>query len=214
MQRLREQASEGLRLLDQLADGQRTGTRPALTPRSAITRLQPLPAPQRAQMRTMHHSSSGSPAVALVWCLWLLLSAIMISQGGGGGWIAALCLGLLGSLRQASNQLDISNYHITLRDGMAGHRCRQIPHQQLAAVWVIRPLFGRWFNFGRLGLQLQDGEVVWSPVIHAPYLAKQALIAAVSGQHNPFLARQKDLRLGPRPAHGDPISDDSLPHAL
>jgi len=207
MQGLRRHADRGLKVLDTLTDAPPSGDHPALTTRGAVERLDPPAVSQERQPPAIIHVARGSGAVALAWAAWILLCALMIAGGGGGGWIAWLCLGLLGSLRQVSNQVIISTYGVSLRDGVAGHRNRLIPHTDIQAVWASRGLFGRWLGFGRIGLLLRSGEVVWGPAIRAPYAAKQAVIQAVTGRRPLLLPAARQLLLGPEPPTPDPIRE-------
>ncbi|MEL0028898.1 MAG: hypothetical protein VW625_09620, partial [Perlucidibaca sp.] len=120
MQGLRKQAGRGLWVLDTLTDALPSGPEPALTTRGVVERLGGLPADHGSRPPALLYAASGSIAIALAWAAWVLFCATMIASGGGGAWVAWLCLGLLGSLRQASNQITISTYGVSLRDGVAG----------------------------------------------------------------------------------------------
>ncbi len=209
MQRLRKHADRGLKVLDTITDGPPSGKHPLLGTRGAIERLD-TPASLRGERPpAIIHAASGSAVIALAWAAWGLFCITMIAGGGGGGWVAWLCLGLLGSLRQASNQITISTFGVSFRDGVAGHRDRHLPYTEIDAVWASRSLLGRWFGYGRIGLHLKSGEIIWSPVIHAPYVAKQAVVQAVTGRRSLLLPVVQQLPIGPVPPRPDPIREAS-----
>ncbi len=209
MQKLRQHADRGLRVLDTLTDGPPSGKSPALNTRTAIQRLGPRDASHSDDKPTIICTASGSAAIAVAWASWVLISAVMIADGGGGGWVAWLCLGLLGCLRQASNQVTISTYGVSLRDGVAGHRDRHVPYSDIDAVWATRSTLGRLFDYGRIGLHLKNDEVIWGPVIHAPYSAKHAVVQAVTGRRSLLLPVGKQMPIGPLPPVPDPIREAS-----
>lgn len=209
MQRLRKHADRGLRVLDTITDGPPSGRHPVLTTRGAIERLDTPAGIRGERAPAIIYAASGSVAIAVAWAGWVLFCAAMIAEGGGGGWVAWLCLGLLGSLRQASNQITISTYGVSIRDGVAGHRDRLVAYTDIDAVWASRSLLGRWFGYGRIGLHLKNDEVVWGPVIHAPYAAKQAVVQAVTGRRPLLLPAGQQLPLGPLPPAPDPIREAS-----
>lgn len=207
MQRLQKHAHRGLKVLDTLTDGSYSGRHPGMGTRSPVERLAPLSAHADKRTPALIYAASGSVTIALAWLLWVLLGAIMIARGGGGGWVALLSLGLLGCLRQASNQITISTCGVSLRDGVAGHHDRHVAHADIDAVWASRSLLGRWFGYGRIGLHLKSGEVILGPVIHAPYTAKQAVVQAVTGRRSLLLPHTQQLPIGPLPPTPDPIRE-------
>mgnify|MGYP006875373089 FL=1 len=69
-----------------------------------------------------------------------------------------------------------------LRDGIAGRSDRSITANDIEYVWVRQGQIARLFDFGRLGMRLRSGEIVWSPVVSHPYMAKSAVSEAVSGR--------------------------------
>lgn len=209
MQRLRRHADRGLRVLDTITDGPPSGKHPNLDTRAAIDRLGTHDLKPSDRAPAIIYAASGSMAIAGVWVAWILVSAVMIADGGGGAWVAWFCLGLLGCLRQASNQVTISTYGVSLRDGVAGHRDRHVAYTDIDAVWASRSTLGRWFNYGRIGLHLKNGEVIWGPIIHAPYAAKHAVVQAVTGRRSLLLPVGQQLHIGPLPPPPDPIRQAS-----
>lgn len=209
MQRLRKHADRGLRVLDTLTDGPPSGKNPTFGTRAAIERLGIRDASHIDGKPAIIYAASGSVAIAGAWVVWVLVSAVMIADGGGGGWVAWLCLGLLGCLRQASNQVTVSTYGVSLRDGVAGHRDRHVAYSDIDAVWATRSTLGRLFDYGRIGLHLKNDEVIWGPVIHAPYSAKHAVVQAVTGRRSLLLPVGKQLPIGPLPPAPDPIREAS-----
>ena len=198
MQRLRRHADRGLRVLDTITDGPPSGKHPNLDTRAAIDRLGTHDLKPSDRAPAIICAASGSMAIAGVWVAWILVSAVMIADGGGGAWVAWFCLGLLGCLRQASNQVTISTYGVSLRDGVAGHRDRHVAYTDIDAVWASRSTLGRWFNYGRIGLH------------HRLAAAQLHQVGGVDAEHVDLDA----ARLGAAPRPADKAGQCAAPPSL
>ncbi len=183
----RKQALHSLDTLDALGDGMSASPLPQFGTRGSVARVSHLRlatsnADLKPHLDQPAYSAHGSALLGACWALWGLLGFAMISQGGGGGWMAFSLFGLLAMLRQSSNLLLISNGTLLLRDGIAGRRTRLYACTTIADVWVHQSLLGRWLDHGRIGMRSELGEIVWSPVLTRPYEAKNAIVMAVTGR--------------------------------
>ena len=176
-----------LSTLDALSDGMSTSPLPEFGTRGNVARVSHLKlavsnAIPKPQLDQPFFSTHGSPLLGVWWALWSLAGFAMITQGGGGGWMAFSLFGLLAMLRQSSNLLVVSNRTLLLRDGIAGGRTRLFACADIDDVWVHQSLLGRWLDYGRIGLRSSQNDIVWSPVIAHPFAAKNAVVMAVTGR--------------------------------
>jgi len=183
----RKQALNHLGSLDALSDGMSASPLPQFGPRGNVARINHLRLAAsnidaKSELDQPPYWTRGSMLLGAGWALWGLGGFAMIAQGGGGGWMAFSLFGLLGTLRQSSNLLIISNRTLLLRDGIAGGRTRLYACADIADVWVHQSMFGRWLDHGRIGLRSEQGEIIWSPVVTRPYDAKNAIVMAVTGR--------------------------------
>ena len=185
MSKWHEQAGRRIRALESLTDGMPAGSPPQFGTRGPAEHLAPV-YPIRPAGRTAPElhlcTTQGSWAVALAWMVWSAFGLWMILRGGGGGWILWLYVGALGVLRQTSTLVAVTTRQVRLRDGIAGRSDRSITANDIEYVWVRQGQIARLFDFGRLGMRLRSGEIVWSPVVSHPYMAKSAVSEAVSGR--------------------------------
>lgn len=182
-----KQALTRLSTLDALSDGMSTSPLPEFGTRGNVARVSHLKlaasnAIAKPQLDQPFFSTHGSLLLGAWWALWSLAGFTMISQGGGGGWMAFSLFGLLAMLRQSSNLLVVSNRTLLLRDGIAGGRTRLFTCADIDDVWVHQSLLGRWLDYGRIGLRSNQNAIVWSPVIARPFAAKNAIVMAVTGR--------------------------------
>lgn len=183
----RNQAITSLDKLSALSDGMQMSPLPAFGPRGNVSTVTHLKlaasnAHPKPQLDTPFFSTHGSLLLGAWWALWAMAGFAMITQGGGGGWMAFSLFGLLAMLRQSSNLLIVSNRTLLIRDGIAGGRTRVFACIDIDDVWVHQSLLGRWLDYGRVGMRNSKHDIVWSPVLAHPVAAKNAIVLAVTGR--------------------------------
>lgn len=187
MNKLRDHALRGLEALDSLTEGP-----PVIRPQTAPEQLDTSRISAFSQQRqpatpALLFNGYGTPVFALYWMGWTGLSAWLIARGNSGIWLPMLCIGLLGLLRQVSNHVCVTSQGVWLRDGVCGHRHRHVDREQIDAVWANQGILGNLLGYGRVGLHLKTGEVIWTPFISEPLRVKHAVLQAVTGRRVPWL---------------------------
>lgn len=191
----RTQAKKGVDAFELLGDGPlaytppQSGTRGAAIPVKRLIGLPSTgqPALQKSEPLLMH-VAHGSWAIGLAWLLWSTFGLCMILQErGGGNWMLWFALGIPGWLCQSRNQVVVSSCDLFIRRGLSGDADRRLMMADITDVWVSQGTWGRLFEFGRIGVRLTDGDVVWSPLLNNPVAAKHAIVMAVTGRKPPVL---------------------------
>lgn len=187
-----EHAKKGVKAFEILGDGPvmseapSTGTRSASTPVRRLTLVTPMsaPSPSAAQPAPrITHVAHGSWAMGLGWMLWSAFGIAMVLQSrGGGAWLLWFAIGIPGWLCQSRNQIIVASHELLIRRGLTGDSDRLVDIHEITDVWAQQGLWGRLLDTGRIGLRLQDGQVVWGPLINDPVAAKHAVVAAVTGR--------------------------------
>lgn len=187
MHRLRDHALKGLEALDSLTEGPPVISQNANLDHQTETRINLMGQPRPAMAPTLLFNSYGAPAIATYWLSWTGISAWMIARGSSGAWLLLFCIGLLGLLRQASNHVCVTSHGVWLRDGVGGYRHRHVDREQINGVWSRQSTLGGLLGYGRVGLHLKSGEVIWSPFLSDPVRVKHAVLQAVTGRRTPWL---------------------------
>lgn len=197
----RDHARNGIKALDSLTDGPPQSELPDFGPRGATERLDHLTLissrehPQ-AKPFTILHTARGSAPIVLAWAVWCAFGIWMIVRSGGGGaWMLWFGLGIPGFLCHNRNLMIVTSHGLLIRRGITSHRDIGVNFADMADIWARQGLWGRIFNWGRVGMRLRSGEVVWGPLVDDPWAAKNAIVTAATGRRPLGLASEERIEL-------------------
>lgn len=197
----REHARNGIHALDNLTDGPRDARLPAFGTRGAteqLGRLQLVSSREHPQAKPFKilHTARGSSLIVLAWAAWSAFGIWMIVRSGGGGaWMLWFGLGIPGFLCHNRNQMIVTSHGLWIRQGITSHRDRGVHFSDLDDIWARQGIWGRLFDWGRVGMRLKSGEVIWGPLIDDPCGAKNAIVTAATGRRPPGLASEDRIEL-------------------
>lgn len=181
-----ESATNKFRQAAAMTEGLPPGKVPDFSLRGPVEHLdivQAVPIATSHDKTTLLYNATGSQVVAAFWTVHAGLALTSVTHGGNGLWLCWLVFTLLCLMRQFTNLTSVSTSKVRVRTGWLGYRETDIGLTELNALWIQQGALGRLLNLGRLGFRLQNGDILWSPVLSHPLRAKRAVMLAIQ-MHN------------------------------